>query len=93
MMQNNCETHIHLVHFIVYVKNQFATLVNYEFNIKNHFESKGILHQIVCVEIIEQNDIVERMHRHLLNVTRALIFQYNIPTQLWTYVVNYVAFF
>jgi len=56
------------------------------------FASKGIIHQTTCVETHEQNDIVERKHQHLLNVTRALIFQFNIPSVFWCFVVQHVAF-
>jgi hypothetical protein len=43
----------------------------------------------------EQNDIVERKNRHILEVTRCLLFAMNIPKYLWgettqtsTYLIN-----
>ncbi|KAM0049721.1 putative RNA-directed DNA polymerase [Helianthus debilis subsp. tardiflorus] len=44
---------------------------------------KGIVHQTTCAYTPQQNGIVERKHRHLLNVTRALLFQSNLPVRFW----------
>ena len=77
---------------------QFAIMVNTQFNskiqtirsdngteffLKDFFHSNGILHQLACVDTSQQNAIVERKHRHILNVARALIFQSNVPLFFW----------
>ncbi|KAK9063310.1 hypothetical protein SSX86_017180 [Deinandra increscens subsp. villosa] len=48
------------------------------------FQTKGIVHQTTCAYTPQQNGIVERKHRHLLNVARALLFQSNLPLRFWS---------
>lgn len=43
------------------------------------FLSKGVIHQTTCYYTAQQNGVVERNHKHLLETFRALLFQTKLP--------------
>jgi len=45
----------------------------------NFFANSGIIHQTSCTQTPQQNGVVERKHKHLLEVSRALLFQTSLP--------------
>jgi len=47
--------------------------------LKSYFQESGILHQTSIRYTPQQNGRVERKHRHILKVARALRFQANLP--------------
>lgn len=80
-----------LKNFITYAEKQFSKPVKVvhsdngtEFMcLSNHFRELGIIHQTSCVATPQQNGRVEKKHRHILNVARALLFQASLPIKFW----------
>ena len=46
---------------------------------RNLLLNKGIVNQTSCSHTPQQNGVVERKHRFLLETARALSFQFNVP--------------
>ncbi|KOM56062.1 hypothetical protein LR48_Vigan10g195400 [Vigna angularis] len=105
LMSNKSEVFQIFVKFFHLVQNQFGRnikrirsdngteYVNHEF--LNFFSHNGIVHELTCVNTPQQNGIAERKNRHLLEVTRALLFQMSVPKIYWgeavltaTYLIN-----
>lgn len=43
----------------------------------------GILRQLTCRCIVQQNGVVERKIRHILKIARALVFEKDMPCKFW----------
>ncbi|KAJ0493602.1 putative RNA-directed DNA polymerase [Helianthus annuus] len=61
----------------------------------NFYKDNGILLETTCPHTPQQNGVVERKHRHLLETARALRFEANLPKRFWgecvltaAYVIN-----
>ncbi|KAI0498161.1 hypothetical protein KFK09_021402 [Dendrobium nobile] len=97
-MYTKSETILKFKQFHIYIKNQFnkniktlrtdggGEYVSIEFT--NYLRSHGIAHQLSCPYTPEQNGTAERKHRHLIETTRTLLIEANIPHYLWTYALN-----
>ena len=90
-MQHKSETQNLLQSFITFTRTQYHTSVKTvrvdngtEFlPLKGFFQTHGIEYQRTCVYTPQQNGVVERKHRHLLMVARALLFQSHLPLTFW----------
>ena len=49
----------------------------------SYFREHGVVHQMSCVGTPQQNGCVKRKHIHILNVSRALLFQSKLPVKFW----------
>ena len=59
------------------------------------YAEQGIILETTCPHTPQQNGVVERKHRHLLETARALKIEANLPTRFWgeciltaTYIIN-----
>ena len=50
---------------------------------KNFMEERGITHHMSCTNTSAQNGLAERKNRHLLKITRSLLFACNAPNHYW----------
>ena len=90
-MKHKDEAQPLIKHFFSYVSTQFASHIKKfrsdnggEFlSLQSFFKDNGVLFQHSCVYTPQQNGVVERKHRHILQVARALKFQAQLPTQFW----------
>ena len=48
-------------------------------NLGNYFLENGIIYQTSFVGTPQQNGLVERKHKHFLEVAKALMFARNVP--------------
>ncbi|XP_010260889.1 PREDICTED: uncharacterized protein LOC104599848 [Nelumbo nucifera] len=79
--------------FFKLVKTQFSTVIKSvrsdngtEFlsqECHSFFTDLGVLHQKSCVYTPQQNGVVERKHRHLLQLAQVLIFQVDLRIKFW----------
>lgn len=56
--------------------------VSQEFHM--YLNDSGIEFQTSCAYTLEQDGVAERKNRHLLEVTRALLFEMNVPKHFWS---------
>ncbi|OMO87137.1 Integrase, catalytic core [Corchorus capsularis] len=61
----------------------------------DYYKEHGIVLQTSCTDTPQQNGVVERKHRYVLETARALRFQANLPIRFWgecvltaTYIIN-----
>jgi hypothetical protein len=99
LMKNKHETRTLVKNFVRLVHTQFSCKIKMirsdngsEFLMDPFYNEHGIVHQRSCVETPEQNAVVERKHRHIMNVIRALMFQGNLPKSFWCYAATHAVF-
>ncbi|KAM0044971.1 putative RNA-directed DNA polymerase [Helianthus debilis subsp. tardiflorus] len=94
-----------LIHFHNLVERQFEKKIKRircdnggEFTsnqMKEFYGEQGIILETTCPHTPQQNGVVERKHRHLLEMARALRFEAKLPIKFWgeciltaTYIIN-----
>jgi transposase InsO family protein len=89
LMRHKNETQSLLKQFFSYVHTQFDSHIKIfqsdnggEFlSLRSFFQDTGVIFQHSCVYTPQQNGVVERKHRHILQVARALKFHAHLPIQ------------
>lgn len=91
LLKRKTEVSRTIQNFLALIHRQFGGVVKIirsdngtEFTcLDKYFVESGIIHQTSCVGTPQQNARVERKHRHILNVARALRFQAHMPIKFW----------
>ncbi|KAD3337848.1 hypothetical protein E3N88_33369 [Mikania micrantha] len=79
--------------FVTMAERQFSTKLKTvqtdwggEFrNLSSFFAQIGIIHRLSCPHTSEQNGIVERRHRHVVETGLTLLAQSHVPQRFWHY--------
>jgi hypothetical protein len=97
LLKNKSEIFSQFKEFYNFVQTQFdAKIRTFRFdnrtefvnqNFSFFFKEKSILHQTSCVYTPQQSGVSERKNRHLLEITRVLLYQNNVPTSYWADVI------
>jgi transposase InsO family protein len=102
LIKNKSKVFSHFLTFTNLVETQYnkkikilrtdngTEFINQSFS--NFTNSKGITHQTSCVYTPQQNGISERKNHHLVEMTRALLFQNNVPKFFWSEAVLTAAY-
>lgn len=105
LMRTKSETISHMKIFVKMVETQFGRKIKmfrtdnggefFSKQMDDLLQSIGCIHQSSCPHTPQQNGIVERKHRHLLHIARALMLNANLPKTFWgdgiltaTYIIN-----
>ena len=81
------------INFETYVSNHYNAKVKilrsdnggeYTSNaFKAHLAKQGVIHQTSCPYTPQQNGVAERKNRHLMEVTRSMMFHTSVPKSFW----------
>ena len=105
LIRDKTEVRTTFINFHSMIQTQFHTKIQilrtdnsteyFNQTLGSYLRDQGIVHQSSCVESPQQNGIAERKNRHILEVSRALLFTTNVPKMFWgdavltaTYLIN-----
>ncbi|CAM8901857.1 unnamed protein product [Rhodiola kirilowii] len=93
LMKRKSEVADLLIQFFALVNTQFERKIKvlrsdnggefFSQKLVQFLSSKGCVHQTSCAYTPQQNGVVERKHRHILNVARALRLHASVPKCFW----------
>lgn len=92
-LQQKSQVFEKFTHFYAMIQTQFKTNIQVlrsdnggEFvnsQMKNFCQQKGMIHQTTCPYTPEQNGVAERKNRILLEMTRAMMIESQVPKTFW----------
>jgi transposase InsO family protein len=56
--------------------------------IEDYCDEKGVKHEFLAKYTLEQNGVVERKNRTLIDMARSMLLEYNISDTFWAEVIN-----
>lgn len=90
LMKQKSEAGKIIQNFVLFIRNQFNTTIKtlrtdngmeyLDKTVQVFLVSQGIHHQTSCTYTPQQNGVAERKNRHLLEVTRSIMFTKNVPS-------------
>ena len=94
LLCNRSEVVTTVTHFITEVVTQYSTMPKIlhtdntlEFvqaSLCTFCADRGIIHQTTCPHTSQQNGVVERKHRQLLDIIPTLLIEMHVPSYLWS---------
>jgi transposase InsO family protein len=95
-IHHKSETQYLLANFFSFVQTQFhVSIANIRvdnggefFSMRDFFKQQETIYQHSCVYTPQQNGVVERKHRHILESARAFRFQAHLPLHFWAECVS-----
>ncbi|KAE8711850.1 hypothetical protein F3Y22_tig00110271pilonHSYRG00126 [Hibiscus syriacus] len=58
----------------------------------NELSKAGVVHHVTCPYTSEQNGVVERKHKHLVEMALVLLAQASMPIKYWSYAIQTTAY-
>lgn len=93
LLKKKCDICVVLQNFLSYTRTQFDKTVKIIriYNVieflngvwSNIFNQLGIIYKTTYPYTLQKNGVVERKHRHIVEVDRLIIFQGHIPIKFW----------
>lgn len=103
LLQSKSEVIVVLKDFLFRIKNQFGVCVKilrsdngkefFNSQCTELFSSLGIIHQSSSPYTSQQNGVLERKHRHILDVASSLMFQSGVPHRFCGDCIKIVVYF
>ena len=98
LLKSKSEVFTKFTHFKAMIETPFSAKIKifrsdrggeYTSNVfKTYLLQQGIIHQLSCPNTPQQNGLVERKHKHLIETSITLLSQAFIPSSYWSYAIQ-----